>query len=103
MKTFRTVLFWAHLSAGAVAGVVILIMSMTGALLAFKPQIQRFVDRDVRIVQPPRDGAARLGVQTMIAKVRLVKAEGQLQSIAFVAAARESHSHVPASGDGTRA
>ena len=83
MKTLRTVLFWVHLSAGVVAGVVILIMSMTGALLAFKPQIQRFVDRDVRIVQPPAEGAARLGVQAMAASVRLVKPEGQLQSIAL--------------------
>ena len=83
MKRLRSILFWVHLSAGVVAGVVILIMSMTGALLAFKPQIQRFVDRDVRIAQPPRDGAARLGVQAMIANLRLMKGEGQLQSIAL--------------------
>jgi uncharacterized iron-regulated membrane protein len=83
MKTLRSILFWVHLSAGVVAGVVILIMSLTGALLAFKPQIQRFVDRDVRIVQPPSVGAARLGLQTMAASARLLKPEGPLQSIAL--------------------
>jgi len=57
-------------------------MSLTG-VLAFKPQIQRVVDRSVRIVQPPGEGAARLGVQTMVANVRLAKPEGQLQSIAL--------------------
>src|ERR1700733_13713813 len=36
---FRKVLFWLHLCAGAVAGVVIFIMSVTGALLAFERQI----------------------------------------------------------------
>jgi uncharacterized iron-regulated membrane protein len=82
MKRLRSILFWLHLSAGVVAGVVILIMSLTGVLLAFKPQIQRFVDRDVRIVQPPGEGAARVGVRHMVANVRLAKPEGQLQSIA---------------------
>jgi uncharacterized iron-regulated membrane protein len=83
MKTFRTVLFWGHLAAGVVCGVVILIMSATGALLAFKPQIERFVDRNVRIVQPPREDAVRLGVQTIVASVRLAKPDRQVQSIAL--------------------
>jgi uncharacterized iron-regulated membrane protein len=32
----RTILFWAHLTAGLVAGTVILIMSVTGTLLTFQ-------------------------------------------------------------------
>ena len=52
MKTFRTVLFWLHLAAGVAAGVVILVMSATGAVLAFKPQILDRVDRAVRFVEP---------------------------------------------------
>ena len=39
MKALRTVLFWLHLAAGVAAGLVILVMSATGAVLAFKPQI----------------------------------------------------------------
>jgi hypothetical protein len=39
MKAFRTALFWLHLAAGVAAGLVILVMSVTGALLALKPQI----------------------------------------------------------------
>ena len=35
----RRVLFWSHLLAGVAAGVVILIMSITGALLGFERQI----------------------------------------------------------------
>ena len=60
MKRLRSLLFWCHLTAGVVAGLVILIMSATGALLAFKPQIQRLVDREVRVVQPPQAGTRRL-------------------------------------------
>ncbi|MBZ5651294.1 MAG: hypothetical protein LAO18_12500 [Acidobacteriia bacterium] len=33
---FRRVLFWVHLTAGCVAGLVILVMSVTGALLAYR-------------------------------------------------------------------
>ena len=37
--TLRKVLFWCHLAAGVTAGVVILIMSVTGVLLAYEQQI----------------------------------------------------------------
>ena len=60
MKRLRSLLFWIHLATGVVAGLVILIMSVTGALLALKPQIQRFVDRGVRLVRPPQPDAPRL-------------------------------------------
>jgi len=81
MKRLRSLLFWMHLTAGVVGGLVILIMSATGVLLAFKPQIQRFVDRDVRVVSPPPQGARRLGVQGLILNARLAKPDGQPASI----------------------
>ena len=52
MKTLRSLLFWTHLVAGAIGGVVILIMSATGAVLALKPQIVAAIDRQVRVVTP---------------------------------------------------
>ncbi|HST23941.1 MAG TPA: PepSY-associated TM helix domain-containing protein, partial [Blastocatellia bacterium] len=70
MKRFRKVFFWCHLTAGVIAGLVILIMSVTGALLAFQPQIERFADRDARTVQPPQAEAPRLSTQALFAKVR---------------------------------
>ena len=60
MKLFRSVLFWTHLTAGVLASVVILVMSFTGVVLALKPQIQNWIERDVRYVTPqdsPRLGA----------------------------------------------
>jgi uncharacterized iron-regulated membrane protein len=44
-KRARTLLFWCHLPAGVLGGVVILVMSATGALLALKPQILNRIDR----------------------------------------------------------
>ncbi len=45
MKSFRTVLFWAHLVAGATAGIVILIMSITGVALTYEKQVIEWADR----------------------------------------------------------
>ena len=42
---FRTILFWLHLSAGSLAGVVIVVMSVTGVMLAWQRQITQFADR----------------------------------------------------------
>ncbi|HEX2060412.1 MAG TPA: PepSY-associated TM helix domain-containing protein, partial [Thermoanaerobaculia bacterium] len=44
----RKTLFWLHLTAGVVAGIVILVMSVTGVLLAFEKQIIAFAERDLR-------------------------------------------------------
>lgn len=52
MKSFRTVLFWAHLAAGATAGVVILIMSITGVALTYEKQVIAWADRRAAAVEP---------------------------------------------------
>ena len=46
--TIRKILFWLHLTAGVTAGLVILMMSATGVLLAFERQIIAFAERDLR-------------------------------------------------------
>jgi uncharacterized iron-regulated membrane protein len=69
MKRVRTAVFWIHLAAGVAAGLVILVMSITGALLALKPQILNAIEKDVRFVTPP-PAAARLGVHAIVARVQ---------------------------------
>jgi uncharacterized iron-regulated membrane protein len=68
MQTFRTVLFWTHLTSGVVAGVVIFIMSFTGAALALQPQILLWAERAQRRVVPPV-GAERLPPETILSRV----------------------------------
>ena len=70
MKTFRTVLFWLHLAAGTVAGVVVLIMSVTGALLMYEKQMIAWADTRSYQAGPPSAGAAPLPVETLLARVR---------------------------------
>ena len=50
--TPRRIFFWIHLTAGCVAGLVILVMSVTGVLLAYRRQIMRWSDRQL----PPQAG-----------------------------------------------
>jgi uncharacterized iron-regulated membrane protein len=65
----RTALFWIHLVCGLTAGVVILIMSFTGAALALQPQILAWVERDQRQVAVPVDGV-RLAPAEIVARVQ---------------------------------
>ena len=69
MKTFRSVLFWMHLAAGTTAGVVILIMSVTGVALTYEKQVLEWADR--RAWTAPSSFDARpLSPETLLAKAR---------------------------------
>ncbi|WP_108259639.1 SDR family oxidoreductase [Mangrovicoccus ximenensis] len=60
---FRKFLFWAHFATGAVAGVLIFLMSATGLLLAYQPQITEVMVRaavDAPAGQDPLDPDALL-------------------------------------------
>jgi uncharacterized iron-regulated membrane protein len=63
--TLRRVLFWAHLTAGVCAGVVILTMSFTGVLLMYERQLIEWSDRAYRASSP---GAEALPVETLLVR-----------------------------------
>jgi uncharacterized iron-regulated membrane protein len=73
----RKVFFWIHLSAGVVAGLVILVMSVTGALLALEPQVTRFAERAQRTVVPPTPRPERLGPEALLASVLRFRTEAR--------------------------
>src|SRR4029450_6567308 len=62
----RRVLFWMHLTAGSVAGVVVFVMSVTGVVIAFQPQVLRFVERAPRTVEPPAPAVHRPGREALL-------------------------------------
>lgn len=68
LKQLRNVIFWCHLVAGACAGVVILIMSVTGVLLAYQRQVERWADTRDYVVTRPSPDAKRLPVEALLAK-----------------------------------
>lgn len=66
----RSVFFWLHLAAGLVAGLVIAVMSFTGAALAFENEIVEWAERDVRRVEAPAHAAPRLPLDELVARAR---------------------------------
>lgn len=77
----RTILFWTHLTAGLVAGIVILIMSVTGTLLTFQQSVLKIVERSQRYVEPPESGAHRLDIDSLLACVRAAVPEAEASTV----------------------
>ena len=65
----RKVLFWMHLTAGVTAGILILIMCVTGAALAYEKQINAWLEGPAVHVTPQPE-ATRLTLETLLAKVK---------------------------------
>lgn len=79
MKRMRAVFFWIHLAAGTAAGLVILILSLTGAALAFKPQILRVVNTGGFDIQA--DGRRPLEASALIASFRESRPDADVRSL----------------------
>ncbi len=62
----RRILFWLHLLAGVVAGIVILIMSATGAALAYERQIVAFAERHFLSTPEQVASAPRLSTNALL-------------------------------------
>ena len=75
-QRIRTVFFWLHLTAGLLAGVVVLIMSATGVLLTFEKQLIYYADtRAISLTPPP--SATTLPLDTLLARVRATGLVGE--------------------------
>jgi len=70
--TIRKTLFWLHLVAGLVAGVVIFIMSITGVALAYEKDLIDWAERDARRVDAPGAPSERLSLEVLRERFALV-------------------------------
>lgn len=68
MKSVRRLFFWIHLFAGCIAGVVILAMSVTGAILAFERQIKAYINTPA-VLQGQSETSQKLPVDAVLANV----------------------------------
>lgn len=62
----RKTIFWAHLGAGVVAGLVILMMSVTGVILTYERQILAWAAQDY--YADARPGQTRLSIDELLAR-----------------------------------
>ena len=60
----RSFIFWPHLVCGVLAGIVILIMSVTGVLLTYEKQMVAWADSRRTVSVPP--GTPELAVATLL-------------------------------------
>jgi uncharacterized iron-regulated membrane protein len=81
MKLFRTILFWCHLVAGVSAGIVILIMSVTGVLLTYERQIMWWADTRGMQIAPPTANAPRLTIEGLLDAVRTARPGVAIQTV----------------------
>jgi uncharacterized iron-regulated membrane protein len=86
MIVIRKTFFWLHLVAGAIAGLIVLAMSVSGVLLTYERQILASADRSYEIRRP--FGATRLAPSEVIAK-EAVAARGYPATITIRAKSSE--------------
>ncbi len=65
----RTLIFWPHLIAGVLSGLVILLMSVTGVLLTYERQLIAWSNSHLRSVAPLH-GTPRIPLETLLANLR---------------------------------
>jgi uncharacterized iron-regulated membrane protein len=65
-RTVRSVFFWIHLAIGLSAGLLILLMSVTGVMLGFERQMIAWIDGAPRVNAPT---AARLPLDTLLVRI----------------------------------
>lgn len=86
--SLRRAIFWIHLAVGVVAGTVILMMAVTGVLLTYEAQLNRWALRDYRADRPPPDGSP-LPLDELIADVTGDQSSAVVTSVALTRDPRE--------------
>ena len=78
----RRAIFWIHLAVGLAGAIVILMMAVTGVILAYEAQLNRWALRDYRVDPPPPD-AAPLGLDELVGRVTGERPAGRVASVAL--------------------
>lgn len=66
MRRFRRVVFWAHLCTAVSVGFIVLIMSVTGVLLAYERQLTWWADTRSVDAGPATPGQPRLHIDALV-------------------------------------
>jgi uncharacterized iron-regulated membrane protein len=75
----RQTIFWLHLICGVAAGLVILMMSVTGVLLTYERQIVAWVEHAE--YAPPQTSAAALPLEALLARAKEQRPEFSPQTL----------------------
>lgn len=78
VRLLRKIIFWLHLIAGCTAGIVILLMSLTGAILMYERQILEWMDG---YTISANENVARLPLEDLAAKAAAANPKQPLTAI----------------------
>ena len=78
----RRAIFWIHLAVGLAGAVVILMMAVTGVILTYEAQLNRWALRDYRAA-PPAPGSAPLGLDELVERSAGEPPAGRVASVAL--------------------
>ena len=84
----RRAIFWIHLAVGVTAALVILMMGVTGVVLTYEAQLNRWALREYR-AEPPAPHVAPLGLDELVARVTGAQPAGLVTSVALKRDSRE--------------
>ena len=84
----RRAIFWIHLAVGVTAGLVILMMAVTGVILTYEAQLNRWALRGYR-ADPPSPNVAPLGIDELISRVAASDPADPVTSVALQRDPRE--------------
>ncbi len=80
--SLRRAIFWIHLAVGVTASIVILMMAVTGVILTYEEQLNRWALREYRS-DPPAPHAAPLGLDELLARVTRSQPAAVVTSVAL--------------------
>ena len=86
--SLRRAIFWVHLVVGVTASAVILMLAVTGVILTYEAQLNRWALRDYRAAASS-PGIAPLGLDELIARVTGERPAGLVTSVALQRDSRE--------------
>ena len=87
--SLRRAIFWIHLAVGVTAALVILMMAVTGVVLTYEAQLNRWALREYR-ADPPAPDAAPLALDALIARFTGDQPVGRVTSVALNRDPREA-------------
>ena len=80
--SLRKAIFWIHLALGVTSAGVILMLAVTGAILTYEAQLNRWALREYRAASPAPD-VAPLGLDDLIARVNGARPADRVTSVAL--------------------
>ena len=84
----RRAIFWIHLTVGVTAASVVLMLAVTGVILTYEAQLDRWALREYRSA-PPAPDAAPLALDELISRVAGARPADRVRSVALARDPRE--------------